>query len=99
MKQKKLTIYDIKYLISGSDSHFFDRSTMKGFEQTLKDFKVRYSPTGRIFLYAPIKLHGKVIGYTFREFTPQDNKLHTILVFSSNIHQKFYDIQSYISLN
>jgi len=65
---KTPTIYDIKYLIT-NDSHYFDRSTMRFFGQTLKDFHVRKSPSGRIFIYAPTKHNN----YSIREFA--DNKL------------------------
>ena len=62
---RKPTIYDIK---RGSIGHFFDRESMRFFGQTLKDFKVRLV-AGRVFIYAPSYWSGKLMGYTFREYT------------------------------
>jgi len=70
-----ITIYDIKNSLNES-SHFFDRDTMKFFGQTIKDFKVKKSPLGRIFIYAPSYWDGKLMGFTFSEFI--DNKLQNI---------------------
>lgn len=74
---KTPTIYDIKYDIQAKSSHFFDIKTMKFFGQTMKDFSVRQSATGRIFIYAPIyDKHNfgieKLMGYTFREYIDHD---------------------------
>jgi hypothetical protein len=72
---KTPTIYAIKYLIT-NESHYFDRKSMRFFGQTLKDFCVKKSPTGRIFIYAPIKdsYTKKFTGsFSIREFA--DNKL------------------------
>jgi len=73
---KTPTIYDIKYAIT-NESHYFDRKSMKFFGQTLKDFTVKKSPTGNIFLYAPIYdsfTHKNTGCYSMREF--KDNQLH-----------------------
>ena len=48
---KTPTIYEIKRLVErqakseGKESYYFSRSTMKFFNQTLKDFKVKRHPT------------------------------------------------------
>lgn len=60
----KPTIQEIKK----GRSPFFDRDTMKHYGQTMKDFKVEESPTGRIFIYAPIRAEGFVSKFTFREY-------------------------------
>lgn len=65
----KMTIYDIKYNVQDK-THYFDRGTLKFFGQTLKDFHVRTSPTGRIFIYAPSRWNGKLMGYSFAEYLP-----------------------------
>ena len=49
---KTPTIYDIKYQVQRT-SHYFERDTMRFFGQTLKDFHVKKSPQGNIFIYAP----------------------------------------------
>lgn len=72
---KTPTIYDIKYSIT-NESHYFDRQSMRFFGQTLKDFTVKKSPAGRIFIYAPIKdkyTNKLTGGYSFREYA--ENKL------------------------
>lgn len=62
----KPTIYDIKYNTTGN---FFDRGTLRFFGQTMKDFKVKKSPSDRLYIYAPIRVDRKVSGWTFREVT------------------------------
>lgn len=68
---KTPTIYDIKYDVTNTDSNnhfFFSRKSMKFFGQTLKDFSVRKSPSGRIFILAPSYWDNHLIGYTFKEY-------------------------------
>ena len=64
---KTPTIHDIKYAVehSGRECHFFDRKTMQVFGQTVRDFKVVKSPTERFFVYAPIRIDGCQVDYTF----------------------------------
>jgi hypothetical protein len=56
----------------GESSHFFDRKTMRFFGQHMSDFKVKTSPTGRIFIFAPMYtgMGGGFCSYTMREFIP-----------------------------
>lgn len=68
---KKPTIYEIKYDVENSDNnnhYFFSRKTMKHFGQTLRDFSVRKSPSGRIFILAPSYWDNTLVGYTFKEY-------------------------------
>lgn len=66
---KTPTIYDIKYRTLENQFHFFDRDTLKFFGQTMKDFRVKKSPTGRIFILATMYYDTNyAAGYTFREF-------------------------------
>jgi hypothetical protein len=51
---KKLTIYDIKYLL-GASTHYFDRKTLQFFGQTLRDFKVTKLDDGRYELRAVLR--------------------------------------------
>lgn len=57
MKKERVTIYDLKrwHQQANPDSHFFERSTMRFFGQTLKSFSVRRVPgydteTGKAYL-------------------------------------------------
>jgi len=71
------TIYDIKYNTIEKSPYFFSRDTLKFFHQAMNSFKVKKSPSGRIFIYAKMMDHtGKNVGYTFREY--RDNDLKTI---------------------
>jgi len=69
-----MTIYDIKYRVENAP-YFFDRKSMKFFNQTLKDFKVHKLSDGNFRLFAPMKNNqGKVMGNTERIFNPKTNK-------------------------
>jgi hypothetical protein len=75
MRGKTPTIHEIKAAVEAgkSDNYLFTRDSMKFFGQTLRDFKVKRSPTGRIFIYARSYWkddHGgrRLMGYTFREY-------------------------------
>jgi len=86
------TIYEIKRATKFKSPHFFDRDTLKFFGQTMKSFKVKKSPKGRIFIYAPIYDRYAEIrrGYTFRRFNGYD-----LLNISGNFESK-YQILNYI---
>ena len=75
---KTPTIYDIKYDTSGRSPYFFSTRTLKFFGQTLKSFKVRQSPEGRVFIYAAMRdrFNGRFMGFTFREY--KDHNLVTV---------------------
>jgi len=101
---KTPTIYDIKYSTQEKQSLFFSRGAMKFFGQTMKDFSVKKSPAGRIFIYAPIsdnyrtsKLYNKILGYTFKEFVSGD----LVTVYNENgsmaSHNTCADILNFIS--
>jgi transcription elongation factor GreA-like protein len=72
---KKLTIYDVKYRVKNAP-YFFDRKSMKFFNQTLKDFKIEKTENENIFyLYAFMKdRNGKIIGKTERLFDTIKNE-------------------------
>lgn len=63
-----MTIYKIKRLISDKKPHFFSRSTLKFFGQTLKDFKVTKINETQYRISAPVLLNGKKISETKRIF-------------------------------
>jgi len=52
--------------------YYFEPDAMKFFNQTLEDFTVTRSPTGRIFVHAPSVWHGRLMGYSFTEFVGED---------------------------
>ena len=66
------TISEIECAVINKSPYFFSPDTLEFFEQSKSDFKVKVSPTGRTFVYAPCRYNGKVIGYTLREFTGND---------------------------
>ena len=71
---KKPTIYEIKARLRG-DSHYFTRSSMKFFGQTLKDFKVYAREDGTFEISAPIRMNGRPTGhYSKRIFCPVTNR-------------------------
>lgn len=78
MKQKRVTIYDIKYDLQSHDpsNHFFDRSAMKFFRQTLKDFSVKRVYKDVYCLTAAMKdEHGQYMGITERYYSMRVHKL------------------------
>ncbi len=71
------TIQEIKDKTDRTSPHFFDDGTLKWFGQTMRSFKVRQSPQGRIFIYARMTdrhENNAYRGFTFREFTGEDLK-------------------------
>ena len=75
------TIYEIKEIVKDR-TYFFEPKTMRSFGQTLSMFKVKQSPTGRIFLYSPTYWGNKVIGFSFREFANEN--LHNMPALSGS---------------
>ena len=67
-----MNISEIERLTFKTNPYFFSRGTLKFFGQTKRSFKVRQSPTGRVFIYAPSYWDGKLMGYTFREYKDGD---------------------------
>ena len=88
------TIYDIKKLTSQTNPCFFSRENMKGFNQTLKDFKLKHLPddrvlisaVGSLYMAAPLGIHGKINGITRRIFNPANNELE----FLTNNEKEMY---------
>jgi hypothetical protein len=64
-----ITISEIKSRTINKAPYFFDSKTLKFFGQRMGSFKVKKSPAGRVFIYAPIKdSYDTPMGFTFREF-------------------------------
>lgn len=73
------TIAQIKQATRVASPHFFDRATLRFFGQTMRAFKVRRSPGGRVFIFAPRQGEDRyydppvhLAGYTFREYVNND---------------------------
>lgn len=74
----KITISEIKRRTSETSPYFFDKKTMKFFNQKMSDFKVRKLENGKFEIYAPIKdSYGKLMGETKRVFNPETNELES----------------------
>ena len=71
-KKSRLTIYDIKAFTVEKQPYFFTRDSMRFFNQTMKMYSIKYSPKGRVFIYAPSYWFGNLMGYTSREFISID---------------------------
>ena len=56
IQKKECSITTIKYATKESDSHFFDRKTMKFFGQRMSDFKKKVI-NDRVFIYATSRLN------------------------------------------
>ena len=69
---KAPTIYDIKEKVRETQPYFFTCKSMKFFGQTLKDFRVRVSPRGNTYIYAPSYWDNRLMGYTFRQVVDND---------------------------
>lgn len=75
-KVSPLTISDIKYLTESKESHFFSRSSMRFFGQTMRDFSVTRWGNDKFKIFAP---WGKGIsGKTERIFNPFTNELERL---------------------
>ena len=66
-----MTIYEIKRLTKKTAPYFFSKDTMRFFNQTLKDFKVKKQIDGRYKITAK----GKYNTTTKRFFNPKNNEL------------------------
>ena len=66
------TLTEIMERTHAKSPYYFEPDTMKFFNQTLEDFTVTRSPTGRIFVHAPSVWHGRLMGYSFTEFVDDD---------------------------
>lgn len=90
----KPTISEIKSRTLKKAPYFFSKNTMKFFGQRMSDYKVKRSPKGKIFIYAPTYDDlGNKMPYTFREFKNND------LIYSTKMFESESDIKKYISKN
>jgi len=76
------TISEIASHNADAGGFYFSRDTLKFFNQTLRSFKV-YQVRDRIFVYAPCRWDGKLMGYSIAEYFPATGKVSGV-----NIHRK-----------
>ena len=88
------TISEIESAVIAKSPYYFSDSTLEFFEQTKKDFKVKKSPKGKTFIYAPCRYKGQVIGYSFREFTGD-----RLLVPEMTLRRTLQNVLNYIENN
>lgn len=74
-KVAPLTISDIKYRLQDTCPHFFSRSTMRFFGQTMRDFKVLRHGEDKFYITAKF---GNAAGKTERIFNPFTNELERL---------------------
>ena len=69
---RKPTIYDIKQDTAKNSPHFFDRGSLRFFDQTMKDFSVHKSPQGNLYILASSNSWNGSRGnfVTFRRYIP-----------------------------
>ncbi len=67
-----MTITEIKYKTLEKCPYFFTRDTLRFFGQTMRSFKIKTSPAGNIYIYAPSYWGARLMGYTFRQFKDND---------------------------
>ena len=84
----KPTISEIKKRTLKKAPYFFSKNTMKFFGQRMSDYKVKRSPKGKIFIFAPSY---NDLPYTFMEFKNND------LIAQSGIYDSESEIKKYIS--
>jgi hypothetical protein len=83
---KKPTISQIKTATSETAPMFFCKENMKGYQQTMKTFKVVKSPKDNIYIYSQkLDGNGYPCGVTFRKF--EDNKLKFIDIPAWNVRE------------
>ena len=70
-----MTIHEIKERTQKTAPHFFSRDTMRFFNQTLKDFKVKKLNENEFLIFAPSYWDGKLMGNTMRVFDTRTNEL------------------------
>ena len=76
LNNKTMTIYDIKRMSEDKAPYFFERKTLKFFNQTLKDFSVKKLNEERYYISAPMRdSRGHQVGVTKRVFDVRTREL------------------------
>lgn len=66
---KRYTLAEIAAANEAAGNFYFSRDTLRFFKQKRGDFKVKHI-AGRVFVFAPSRWDGKLMGYSFAEFNP-----------------------------
>ena len=66
---KRYTLAEIAAANEAAGQYYFSRDTLRFFKQKKGDFKVRHV-AGRVFVFAPSRWDGRLMGYSFAEFNP-----------------------------
>lgn len=76
MRARRKNIYEIKrnVIACTPETHFFDRKTMKFFQQTLRDFRVRIADKEKHIYY--VRAHSPLFGGHLTERWYFDGELH-----------------------
>jgi len=76
LNNKTMTIYDIKRMSEDKAPYFFERKTLKFFNQTLKDFSVKKLNEEKYYISAPMRdSRGHQMGVTKRVFDVRTREL------------------------
>ena len=76
LKIKTMTIYDIKRMSEDKAPYFFERKSMRFFNQTLKDFSVKKLNEEKYYISAPMRdSRGHQMGVTKRVFDVRTREL------------------------
>ena len=76
LKIKTMTIYDIKRMSEDKAPYFFERKSMRFFNQTLKDFSVKKLNEEKYYISAPMRdSRGNQMGITKRIFDIRTREL------------------------
>jgi len=96
LKNRRISIHDIKQYTENKSPYYFNRKTMKSFGQTMANFRVRKSKSGRIFIFAPSYVDGKLAGFSMREFIPNEKDMYnSSLALISYDLKKEYDLDTF----
>ena len=71
---KRYTIAEIAAANEAKGGFYFSKDTLKFFKQKRSDFKVKHI-AGRIFVMAPSRWDGHLMGYSVAEFNPETGDL------------------------
>ena len=87
-----MTIYDIKRMSEDKAPYFFERKTLKFFNQTLKDFSVKKLNGEKYYISAPMRdSRGFQMGVTKRVF---DIRTRELGLKPSNIRAQYANTES-----
>ena len=69
-----MTVYEIKERL-GTSSHYFDRATLRFFNQTLRAFRVKKINKTQYLVYAPSYWNGVFMGISQQIYNADSNTL------------------------